>query len=280
MRSVAILGAGPIGAAVARALAEREAAGHIRLVDAAATVAAGKALDIAQSGPIDGWDTRLSGAAACDGSIDPAIVVVADRHGPDGEWNGEAGLEMLRRIVPRFSCPILFAGPAQHTLMALVARELAIAPSRIAGSAPEALASAARALTALAAGASPADVAVSLVGVPGRFVVAWNESRVGGMAATSALSPPALARLDAQVQASWPPGPYALGSAASAVACSLLNGSPRRRTVFAVLEGEERMRPVVAALPVTLDGGGIAVRHVPELSPRERLAFETGLAGR
>jgi malate/lactate dehydrogenase len=121
---------------------------------------------------------------------------------------------------------------------------------------------------------------VSLVGVPGRFVVAWNESRVGGTAATSVLSPPALARLDAQVQQSWPPGPYALGSAASAVACGLLAGSPRRRTVFAVLEGEERRRPVVAAVPVTLDPGGVAVRHLPELSPRERLAFETGLAGR
>src|SRR4051812_34797578 len=83
MRSVAILGAGAIGATVARALAEREVARHVVLVDAAAEVARGKALDIAQSGPIDGWDTRLSGTARLDEAMQPTIVVLADRHGAD-----------------------------------------------------------------------------------------------------------------------------------------------------------------------------------------------------
>jgi malate dehydrogenase len=277
MRRVAILGAGPIGAATARALAEGEAAQCILLVDAAAAVAAGKALDIAQSGPIDGWDTRVSGTAALDAAWSPSLVVVADRHA-DGEWIGEPALEMLRRALASVGCPVVFAGPAQHALMASVARELGIARARLVGSAPEALASAARALTALAARTSPADVMVSVVGRPGMFVCAWNESRVGGAGASAVLAPPEIARLDARIQASWPPGPHTLGSAASAVAREILSSSPRRRTVFAVMDGSAASRAAVVAVPATLGSAGVAAVHVPALSPRERLVFEGALA--
>jgi malate dehydrogenase len=272
MRSVAILGAGPIGAAAARALAEREAAQRIELVDAAVDVAAGKALDIAQSGPIDGWDTRLVGASALE--REPSLVILADRHGAEGEWQSEAALDLLRRILASVSCPIVFAGTGHHAVMSAVLRELGAAPARLVGSAPEALASAARALTALVARASASDVAVSVVGAPGRFVCAWNESRVGGAAAAAALSPPELSRLDARIQASWPPGQYGLGSAAAAVACAILRGSPRRHTVFAAVPGAAHGRYAVAALPVTLAAGGIGEVHMPDLSPRERLVFE------
>jgi malate dehydrogenase len=277
MRTVAILGAGPIGAAAARAMAEREIARRIVLVDESEAVAAGKALDIAQSGPVDGWDTRLSGAAALGADSAPCLLVVADRHGAAGEWRGDAALETMRRVIAVTSCPMLFAGAAQHGLMADVARELGVPRNRLIGSAPEALASAARALTALAARMSASEVAVSVVGVPRRFVCAWNESRLGGTAATSVLGPPELAKLEAQVQASWPPGPYALGSAASAVASAILGGSPRTRTVFALIDGPLHGRSVVAAVPATFGCAGIASIRLPQLSPKEQLAFEGSL---
>ena len=206
-----------------------------------------------------------------------ASSIVADRHGPDGEWQGEPALELMRRTLDVVSCPIVFAGTGQHTVMTTVARELGVAPARLVGSAPEALTSAARALAALHARTSPADVAMSVVGVPGRFVCAWNESRVGGAAATAAFSPPELSKLDAQVLASWPPGPYALGSAAAAVACAVLGGSPRRFAVFALMRGAADRRPSVAAVTATLGPGGLASLHLPDLSPKERLAFEGGL---
>jgi malate dehydrogenase len=273
MRSVAILGAGAVGTSVARALAGRDVVGRIVLVDPAAEVARGKALDIAQSGPIDGWDTRLAGAAQLDPSLRPAAVIVADRHGPEGEWTGDAALELLRRTTLDPSCPLVFAGPAQHALMAAAARELGGQRSRLVGSAPEALSSAARALTALAGGVSPSDVSVPVVGLPGRFVVAWNESRVGGATASAQLPAHTLTRLAGQILASWPPGPYALGSAAAAVVEGMLKGSPKRRTVFAVLDGHGDRHGAVAAIPATLASFGIGALHPPELSPVEQLAF-------
>ena len=49
MSLVAIIGAGEIGGAVARALAARARIGVIRLIDDNASVAAGKALDLTQA---------------------------------------------------------------------------------------------------------------------------------------------------------------------------------------------------------------------------------------
>src|SRR5437763_843144 len=55
MATVAIVGAGDIGGACAQALAARDRVGHILVIDAAANAAAGKALDIQQSGAISGY---------------------------------------------------------------------------------------------------------------------------------------------------------------------------------------------------------------------------------
>ena len=66
MPFVAILGAGPLGGALAYALASRGRFDEIRLIDPEKTLAAGKALDILQSGPVDGYSTRVTGSASLD----------------------------------------------------------------------------------------------------------------------------------------------------------------------------------------------------------------------
>ena len=53
MHTVAIIGAGELGGALARTLATRDAVSRIVLVDEAGNVAAGKALDIRQTGPVE-----------------------------------------------------------------------------------------------------------------------------------------------------------------------------------------------------------------------------------
>ena len=277
MRSVAILGAGGIGAAVARALAERECVQHIVMVDASAGVAAGKALDIAQSGPIDGWDARVSGTAALEPALQPSLVVVADRHA-DGEWLGEPAIEMLRRTLDTVACPVLFAGPGQRGVMEAIARELKrrACPPRRHGTRGARIGGA-RAHRPRGRALAGRRWRCRSSACPGASSWRGTSRASTDAAAADVFSPPALARLDAQIQASWPPGPYALGSAAAAVAAGILGGSPRRRTAFAVIDGEERRRPAVAAVPVTLGPSGVSGIHVPDLSPRERLAFETGL---
>ncbi len=76
--TVAIIGAGPIGASIAHTLARRARVRNVRLIDAASSVAVGKALDIKQSGPVEGFDTRVSGdgnvLAAAGASVNQANV--------------------------------------------------------------------------------------------------------------------------------------------------------------------------------------------------------------
>ena len=49
MPMIAVIGAGPLGGALAHALARRNRVGDVRLIDPDVTVAQGKALDILQS---------------------------------------------------------------------------------------------------------------------------------------------------------------------------------------------------------------------------------------
>ena len=80
MQTVAILGAGELGGAVGRALACRDLVSRIVFIDKSATVAAGKALDIRQSGPVEGFDTRLDGTDDLTSIIGASVVVLADDH--------------------------------------------------------------------------------------------------------------------------------------------------------------------------------------------------------
>src|SRR6185295_15466699 len=124
MHRVAIIGAGELGGAAAHLLARHDLARSITLVDETGRVAAGKALDIAQAAPIDGFATRLSGSNDVSGAAGAAIVVVADR-ASGGEWQGEDGLLLLKRLMQIASgAVIVCAGAAQRELVDRGVREL------------------------------------------------------------------------------------------------------------------------------------------------------------
>jgi malate dehydrogenase len=99
MNTVAIVGAGDIGGATAQALASCDRVNRVLLVDAIADAAAGKALDIQQSGAVAGFHTRLDGTSDESRLTGCSVCVVADRfRASTAEWQGEDGLSMLARI--------------------------------------------------------------------------------------------------------------------------------------------------------------------------------------
>ena len=151
MRRVAIIGAGELGGAAAHLVARHDLVQSITLVDETGRVAAGKALDIAQAAPIEGFATELSGSTDVSRAAGAAIVVIADRVG-GGEWQGEDGWLLLKRLTQTASgAVIVCAGAAQRELVDRGVRELRFTRARLFGSAPEALAAGARALVALTA---------------------------------------------------------------------------------------------------------------------------------
>src|SRR5262245_57171405 len=184
MREVAIVGAGELGGAIAHTLARRDVVGSIVLVDESGRVAAGKALDIAQAAPVEGFATQLAGATDLATVAGSAVVIVAERVA--GPWSTEEGLLLLKRLgqtAPR--AVILWAGASSRELVELGVREHRMDRRRLFGSAPEALAAGARALVALAANASPRDVALTVLGVPpSHTVIPWEDATIGGFALT------------------------------------------------------------------------------------------------
>ena len=114
---LAIAGAGDIAGALARRAASRERFRDIRLIEETGTASAGKALDIRQAGPIDGYDSRVTGHASLDAAAGASVVAIADRFG-GAEWEGDAGLAMLARLLPMIGdAPLLFTGANQLWLM-------------------------------------------------------------------------------------------------------------------------------------------------------------------
>jgi malate dehydrogenase len=72
---ITVVGAGNVGATVAQYAVEREL-GDVVLVDVIEGLPQGKALDLAQAGPIHGYDARVSGANGYDDTADSDLVVI------------------------------------------------------------------------------------------------------------------------------------------------------------------------------------------------------------
>jgi malate dehydrogenase len=73
---ISVIGAGNVGATLAQRLAERRTAREVAMVDIIPGFAEGKALDMWQSGPIEGFDTKVSGSSDFGVIRDSNLVVV------------------------------------------------------------------------------------------------------------------------------------------------------------------------------------------------------------
>jgi len=74
-RKVTIVGAGNVGATAAQRIADKDLA-DVVLVDIVPGVPQGKALDMAESGPVEGYDCRISGSNDYRDSADSDVVVI------------------------------------------------------------------------------------------------------------------------------------------------------------------------------------------------------------
>ena len=278
MSTVAVFGAGDVGAACAQALASRERARRIVLIDSSANAAIGKALDIQQAGAISGFATRLEATADETRASGSAVMVVADRFdGASSEWQGEDGLGLVRRVAASSDVPMVFAGAAQGELMRAASQELRIATRRLIGSASEAFSSAVSAIVALEARCSPAEVCVAVLGTPPAFVIPWGEASIGGYALDRVVSQVQLRRIEARAARLWPPGPYALGAGAARVVEAVFDAARRSYNVLTVLDGEFGVRDRVAAVPALLASHGVARIRTPLLNTREQVQLDTAL---
>jgi malate dehydrogenase len=76
LEKVAVIGAGNVGATAAQRLAEKSLARAVVMIDVVEGVPQGKALDQWQSGPIEGFDTRIAGGQSYDDAAGADLFVV------------------------------------------------------------------------------------------------------------------------------------------------------------------------------------------------------------
>ena len=268
MSSAAILGAGPIGSAIAHRLAERARLSEVRLIDEAGTVAAGKALDIRQAGPVDGYDTSVVGSTDLLSAANADVIVFADAVA-DGEWEGERGLALVQRLVRGgTSAALVFAGPKQTRLMETSAREGRVPADRLIGTAAAALPYIVSGLLHIETGLSGA--AVTVAGRPPSFVVGWNAATLGGRLVTDLVPAHRLLSISQALGKLWPAGAQAIAAPTAAVVEALIAGTRLPITASVITDGEFGVRGVAALMPVELGNKRITRRSLPAQSPQER----------
>jgi malate dehydrogenase len=278
MSDVAIIGAGELGGATAHLLARRGAASSVRLIDEAGRIAEGKALDIAQAAPIEGFAADISGSTDVTHAAGASLIVIAD-HARGAEWDATDGLLLLRQLMSLSRrAVILCAGGSHRELVERGVRELRIDRTRLFGSAPDALAAGARALVALERSASPLDIALSVLGVPpDQIVVPWESGAIAGLSITQLLDDVSRRGLSRRIARLWPPGPYALATAAVKIAEGILGRSRRLACCFVAPDDSAGFRARTVALPVRLGPAGLGEIVMPPLNIADRVALDNAM---
>ena len=276
-QTITVIGSGELGATLARRLAAGEVFRRILLLDPDVGRAKGKALDILQSGPVEGFDTLVEGGPL-ERLDEVDAVVLADPPALDpGRLPSEAGeiLDRLRGSLGRAALVIAGGNPALVEL----ATSKGFARDRVIGSAPVAIAAALRRQLALAVDGRPRDVAAIVIGrPPGRLVLPRGTALIGGLP-IDRLAPAAARAALARVEGRWP-GPVALAAAAVRVLRALASADPSILPVTVSLSGEYGYRGMALAVPARLGHGRLLGVIELDLDPVDRVAFDNAAAGR
>ena len=272
MSFIAIIGAGPIGGRHCAQTRRRGRVAEVRLIDSAARIAQGKALDILQSGPVEKFNACGDWFRFTARRCGSQVVVLADSAADDGEYSGDAALALVRQ---------LRGGVTRHSY--LPAR-----PTRSDEADDWRVAYCSRQGNRVGAACARVGAARSLrsdrryvrsrgVAVGGRRAAKTRGGRVGRShrlrpAADSVIGAHEIAALSSRVTGLWPPGPYALGSATARIVEALCDGSRRRYSCFV-----EIGRGRVVAMPVELGPGGVRRIIEPALTRLERTALDNAL---
>lgn len=273
MIDVAIVGAGELGGSIAHVLARRGIAARVQLIDPFGQIAAGKALDIMQAGPVERFTTPVAGSTDISRVAGADVVVVADRARPTSGDDALLPLVQVRQLAGK--AVIICAGVDGRVQVERGVNELNYPRERLIGSAPEALAAALRALLALQTNGSVREVALTMLGIPpAHVVVDWEASTIGGQPTIRLLEEPTLRRLSAQAAHLWPPGPHALAHAAVDAVAAVCGVSRRAISGFAAPDASAGRRMRTVAMPIRLGLSGVVAFDEPAVSAGARVALD------
>jgi malate dehydrogenase len=297
MHKIAIIGAGRVGETTAQILAENELAQNVVLYDVRSDVADGIALDIAQTAPFFGFDTRIQG------SDDPAILTDADLVIMCAGLPRQPGMsrsDVLAAnvgIVDQVAQHILTYAPESmilvvsnpvDTLTYYMAQRTGWPRKRVFGQAGVLDASRMASFIAIETGFSVRDITTMVLGGHGDTMVPVPRfCTINGVPVTQFLAPDRLqAIIDRTRQGgaeilSLRKNSSAYDAPGAAVATMVDTISRQRRRLLpcvALLEGEYGVTDLAMGVPCILDEHGISQVVELDLDRSEQAAFTASVA--
>ncbi len=296
-KKIALIGAGNIGGTLAHLIGLKEL-GDVVLFDVFGGVAAGKALDIMQSGPVDGFDSRMTGGSdyAAIAGADVVIVTAGFPRSPgmsrDDLVAKNAGVIATVAEGVKAHCPDAFVIVITNPLDAMVwvmQQKSGLPPERVVGMAGVLDSSRFRLFLAQEFDVSVEDVTAFVLGghgdtmvplirysavagipVPDLIRMGWSTpERIDAICARTANGGGEIVKLLEKGSAF-----YAPAASAIAMAESYLKDKKRVLPCAAWLTGQYGVRDLYVGVPVVIGAGGVERIVEIALDAGERAAFE------
>jgi malate dehydrogenase len=293
---ITVVGAGNVGASVAQYIVEKEL-GDVVLVDVIEGVPEGKALDLAQAGPIHGYDSLMTGANSYDATANSDVVVItaglARKPGMTRDdllfKNAEIVSSVVEQVVSRSrqAILILVTNPLD-AMVQLAWKKSGFAAQRVIGMAGVLDSARFRTFIARELNVSVENVTAFVLGGHGDSMVPLPRySTVAGIPITELLSPE---RIDALVKRTANGGAEIVnflktGSAYYAPAAStvemveaILKDKKKILPCAAYLDGQYGVQGLYVGVPVKLGRRGVEQIIEIKLTPDEQTAFQRSVA--
>ncbi|MDH7500076.1 MAG: malate dehydrogenase [candidate division NC10 bacterium] len=293
---ITIVGAGNVGATAAHWAAQKEMA-DVVLVDVIEGMPQGKALDLLQTGPVEGFDSRVIGSNGYEETADSQVVIItsglARKPGMSREdllaRNQEIVSSVTREIVKRSPQAILIVVTNPLDTMTYLAKRVSGFPkNRVVGMAGVLDAARFRSFIAAELDCSVEDVQAFVLGGHGDEMVPLPRySTVAGIPITELMSAEKIARLvertrkgGGEIVGLLKTGSayYCPSAAAVQMAEAIVKDKKRILPVSAYLEGEYGLHDIYFGVPVKLGAGGVEQIIEVRLTPEEKAALERSAA--
>jgi malate dehydrogenase len=298
MKKIAIVGAGRVGESTAQFLAESDLAREIALLDVRDGAAAGAALDIQETAPLFGFDSRMTGDTDPGVIADAELVIITAglprKPGMSRSDVLEKNVDILDGILVdvKREAPdsqILVVSNPVDVLTYRAWRKTGWDRSRVFGQAGVLDASRMAAFVALETGLSTRDIHTLVLGGHGDAMVPMLRfSGINGLPLHHFLDQEAIDRIvertrhgGAEILALKQTSSAYDAPAAAIKAMVEAIVLDRRRVLptVALLDGEYGARDVAMGVPCVLGSGGMERIIELELNAEEQANFDTSLAG-
>ncbi|HSF33919.1 MAG TPA: malate dehydrogenase [Candidatus Tectomicrobia bacterium] len=289
---ISVVGAGNVGATVAQLIAYKEL-GDVVMVDIIEGLPQGKALDLLEAGPVEGYDSQVTGANNYEATADSHIVVITAGIARKPGMSRSDLITTNANIVRAVTEQVVKYSPAAHLIvvsnpldaMVHLAKHVSGFPkNRVVGQAGVLDSTRFRTFIAQELNVSVEDTQAFVLGGHGDTMVPLPRySTVAGIPITHLLPKETIERL---VQRTRDGGGevvnllksgsafYAPGSAVVQMVEAIVKDKKRVLPCTAYLEGEYGLRDIYFGVPVKLGAGGVEQIIEIELTADERAALQ------